>query len=151
MSMKLILIPLAVFLVIYPNAEYAIDCPSATSNPIGNDNCTHVKHILWQTVSVLSLTEFGLPSQCEVQACWWTQENNPDAFESHNVLPMEKIVDEELEVVKQLTENSKNLDEKVARLHLMKFGASLTELSKEQADYIGVEVEGPYKPEYYRY
>ena len=45
----------------------------------------------------------------------------------------------------------KHLDEMVARLHLKKIGASLTTLSKEQADYIGVKVEGPYKPEYYRY
>ncbi|MCK4837542.1 MAG: adenosylhomocysteinase [Desulfobulbaceae bacterium] len=45
----------------------------------------------------------------------------------------------------------KNLDEKVAMLHLKKIGATLTTLSKEQADYIGVKVEGPYKPEYYRY
>ena len=45
----------------------------------------------------------------------------------------------------------KHLDEKVARLHLDKVGAKLTKLSKEQADYIGVKVEGPYKPEYYRY
>ena len=45
----------------------------------------------------------------------------------------------------------KHLDEKVARLHLMRVGAKLTELSKAQADYIGVRVEGPYKPEYYRY
>jgi len=45
----------------------------------------------------------------------------------------------------------KSLDEMVARLHLNKIGANLTELSKEQADYIGVKVEGPYKPEYYRY
>jgi adenosylhomocysteinase len=45
----------------------------------------------------------------------------------------------------------KNLDEVVARLHLKKIGASLTTLSQEQADYIGVKVEGPYKPEYYRY
>ena len=45
----------------------------------------------------------------------------------------------------------KHLDEKVARLHLMKFGAKLTELSKEQAAYIGVPVEGPYKPQHYRY
>ncbi|MEO0593915.1 MAG: adenosylhomocysteinase [Myxococcota bacterium] len=45
----------------------------------------------------------------------------------------------------------KHLDEEVARLHLDKFGVSLTELSKDQADYIGVPVEGPYKPEYYRY
>jgi adenosylhomocysteinase len=45
----------------------------------------------------------------------------------------------------------KHLDEKVAKLHLEKIGVELTELSKEQADYIGVTVEGPFKPEYYRY
>jgi adenosylhomocysteinase len=45
----------------------------------------------------------------------------------------------------------KRLDEKVARLHLDKLGARLTELSKDQATYIGVPVEGPYKPEHYRY
>ncbi|MEQ9459417.1 MAG: adenosylhomocysteinase [Phycisphaeraceae bacterium] len=46
---------------------------------------------------------------------------------------------------------SKKLDEKVARLHLDKLGVKLTKLSKEQADYIGVDVDGPYKPEHYRY
>ena len=46
---------------------------------------------------------------------------------------------------------SKELDEEVARLHLDKLGAKLTILSKEQADYIGVKVGGPYKPEHYRY
>lgn len=45
----------------------------------------------------------------------------------------------------------KTLDEMVARLHLKKIGVNLTELSQKQADYIGVKVEGPYKPEYYRY
>jgi adenosylhomocysteinase len=45
----------------------------------------------------------------------------------------------------------KKLDEEVARLHLDKLGAKLTKLSKQQADYIGVPVEGPYKPEHYRY
>ena len=45
----------------------------------------------------------------------------------------------------------KKLDEEVARLHLDKLGAKLTELSSEQADYIGVPVDGPYKPEHYRY
>ncbi len=45
----------------------------------------------------------------------------------------------------------KQLDEKVARLHLNKLGVHLTRLSQEQAEYIGVPVEGPYKPEYYRY
>jgi adenosylhomocysteinase len=45
----------------------------------------------------------------------------------------------------------KHLDEEVARLHLAKFDAKLTEMSKDQADYIGVPVDGPYKPEHYRY
>ncbi|MFK7967181.1 MAG: adenosylhomocysteinase [Burkholderiaceae bacterium] len=45
----------------------------------------------------------------------------------------------------------KHLDEKVARLHLKKLGAQLTELSKDQADYLGVAVDGPFKPEAYRY
>lgn len=45
----------------------------------------------------------------------------------------------------------KHLDEKVAKLHLEKIGVELTELRKDQADYIGVKIEGPYKPEYYRY
>ena len=45
----------------------------------------------------------------------------------------------------------KHLDEKVARLHLAKFGAKLTELSADQASYIGVTVNGPYKAEHYRY
>lgn len=45
----------------------------------------------------------------------------------------------------------KHLDEKVARLHLDRIGAKLTQLTTAQADYIGVPIEGPYKPDYYRY
>ncbi|AGC76642.1 adenosylhomocysteinase [Nonlabens dokdonensis] len=45
----------------------------------------------------------------------------------------------------------KHLDEKVAALHLERMGAELTELKSDQAEYIGVKVEGPFKPEYYRY
>jgi len=45
----------------------------------------------------------------------------------------------------------KKLDEEVARLHLEKIGVKLTKLTKKQADYIGVPVDGPYKPEHYRY
>jgi adenosylhomocysteinase len=45
----------------------------------------------------------------------------------------------------------KKLDEEVARLHLDQLGIRLTELTQKQADYIGVPVEGPYKPDYYRY
>jgi adenosylhomocysteinase len=51
----------------------------------------------------------------------------------------------------RLTKLSKALDEKVARLHVEKLGASLTKLTKDQAQYIGVPLEGPYKPEHYRY
>lgn len=45
----------------------------------------------------------------------------------------------------------KHLDEEVARLHLGRVGAKLTKLTKEQADYLGINVNGPYKPDYYRY
>ena len=45
----------------------------------------------------------------------------------------------------------KKLDEKVARLHLAKLGVKLTKLTKEQAEYLGVPVEGPFKPDHYRY
>ncbi|MFZ5988178.1 MAG: adenosylhomocysteinase [Bacillota bacterium] len=45
----------------------------------------------------------------------------------------------------------KKLDEEVARLHLEKIGAKLTKLTQEQADYLGVAIEGPYKPDYYKY
>ena len=45
----------------------------------------------------------------------------------------------------------KKLDERVATLHLKKLGVELTRLTRDQADYIGVDVDGPYKPEYYRY
>jgi adenosylhomocysteinase len=45
----------------------------------------------------------------------------------------------------------KHLDEKVARLHLAKIGVELETLSADQAEYIGVKVEGPYKAEHYRY
>ena len=51
----------------------------------------------------------------------------------------------------EVTVLPKHLDEEVARLHLEKIGAKLTKLTQEQADYIGVPVEGPYKPEHYRY
>src|SRR6185503_10073874 len=45
----------------------------------------------------------------------------------------------------------KHLDEKVARLHLSKIGVELDELSSEQAEYLGIEKNGPFKPEHYRY
>jgi adenosylhomocysteinase len=45
----------------------------------------------------------------------------------------------------------KKLDEEVARLHLAKLGVKLTKLTKEQAEYIGVPINGPFKPDHYRY
>ena len=45
----------------------------------------------------------------------------------------------------------KHLDEKVAKLHLEKVGAQLTMLTSNQAEYLGIATEGPFKPEYYRY
>jgi len=45
----------------------------------------------------------------------------------------------------------KRLDEQVARLHLEPLGVKLTKLTKDQADYIGVPMDGPYKPDHYRY
>ena len=45
----------------------------------------------------------------------------------------------------------KHLDEEVARLHLDALGAHLTTMTKTQAEYLGVDVEGPYKPDHYRY
>ncbi|MFZ1714410.1 MAG: adenosylhomocysteinase, partial [Saprospiraceae bacterium] len=45
----------------------------------------------------------------------------------------------------------KHLDEMVARLHLEKIGVELDTLDTEQADYLGIKTEGPYKPDYYRY
>jgi adenosylhomocysteinase len=52
---------------------------------------------------------------------------------------------------KQVYTLPKHLDEKVARLHLDALGVQLTELTKGQAEYLGVDVAGPYKPEHYRY
>jgi adenosylhomocysteinase len=46
---------------------------------------------------------------------------------------------------------SKKLDEEVARLHLEKIGVKLTRLTEEQADYLGIPVDGPFKSEHYRY
>jgi adenosylhomocysteinase len=45
----------------------------------------------------------------------------------------------------------KHLDEEVARLHLTKLGVELTHLTVNQAEYLGVPIEGPYKPDHYRY
>lgn len=68
---------------------------------------------------------------------------------TNQTLAQIKLAAEKLE--KQVYTLPKELDEEVARLHLDRLGAKLTRLSSEQADYIGVNVEGPYKPDLYRY
>ena len=68
---------------------------------------------------------------------------------TNQVLAQLKIWKENLEIGVYML--PKILDEEVARLHLDKLGVKLTKLRKEQADYIGVSVDGPYKSEHYRY
>jgi adenosylhomocysteinase len=73
-----------------------------------------------------------------------------NSFTNQTIAQIELFTKNE-EYEKQVYVLSKQLDEKVARLHLDALGVHLTELSEEQAAYIGVPVEGPYKPEHYRY
>jgi len=68
---------------------------------------------------------------------------------TNQTLAQIKLASEKLD--KQVYTLPKELDEEVARLHLGRLGANLTRLTEEQAGYIGVKVEGPYKPEHYRY
>ena len=53
-------------------------------DPTGNEDCTMVKHMLWNTVSTLSLTEFGFPSD----KIFFVEENNPDAYHNHSLIPL---------------------------------------------------------------
>jgi adenosylhomocysteinase len=78
------------------------------------------------------------------------------SFVMSNSFSNQVLAQLELHVNREAYENRvyvlpKVLDEKVARLHLAALGVELTELTSEQADYIGVPVEGPYKPDHYRY
>ena len=70
---------------------------------------------------------------------------------TNQVLAQIELWEKQKELKPQVYVIPKKLDEEVARLHLGKIGVKLTKLSKAQADYIGVPVEGPYKPDYYRY
>ena len=72
------------------------------------------------------------------------------SFTNQTLAQMELHADAESYGI-SVTTLPKHLDEEVARLHLAKFDANLTEMSTDQADYIGVPVDGPYKPEHYRY
>ena len=84
--MRYFIIPLIllVFVALYPVAEYNFNCPTATSNPTGNEECTFIKQILWVTVSTLSLTEYGFPSD----KIFFAEENNPDAYHNHSLIPL---------------------------------------------------------------
>ncbi|MCW3049904.1 MAG: adenosylhomocysteinase, partial [Solirubrobacterales bacterium] len=73
-----------------------------------------------------------------------------NSFSNQTIAQIELFTKNE-EYAKQVYVLPKHLDEKVARLHLDALGVKLTRLSPEQADYIGVPVEGPYKPDHYRY
>ena len=73
-----------------------------------------------------------------------------NSFTNQTIVPIE-LATNRAKYEKKVYVLPKHLDEKVARLHLDKLGAKLTKLSKEQATYIGVPVEGPYKPDHYRY
>lgn len=70
---------------------------------------------------------------------------------TNQVLAQIELYNKQDEYEKQVYILPKKLDEEVARLHLEKIGVKLTVLTQEQADYIGVPVEGPYKPDHYRY
>ena len=85
-KMRYFIIPLLLlaFVAIYPFAEYSYDCPTTVTDPTGNEDCTFTKHMLWNTVSTLSLTEFGFPSD----KLFFVEENNPDAYHNHSVIPL---------------------------------------------------------------
>ena len=72
-----------------------------------------------------------------------------NSFTNQTIAQIELFTNEEY--AKRVYVLPKHLDEKVARLHLDALGVQLTALTDEQAAYIGVPVEGPYKPDHYRY
>jgi adenosylhomocysteinase len=73
-----------------------------------------------------------------------------NSFSNQTIAQIE-LFTKNTEYEKQVYVLPKHLDEKVARVHVDALGASLTKLTPEQAAYIGVPVEGPYKPDHYRY
>ena len=85
--MKYFVIPLLLllFVFIYPFTEYMVDCPTAVDNPVGNNDCTFTKHILWVVVAQLSLTEYGFPPDTLLN---FDETTNPDAAENWNYIPM---------------------------------------------------------------
>jgi adenosylhomocysteinase len=74
-----------------------------------------------------------------------------NSFTNQVIAQIEMFGKRELFAEKKVYVLPKHLDEKVARLHLAALGVGLTELTEDQAAYLGIPVEGPYKPEHYRY
>ena len=74
-----------------------------------------------------------------------------NSFTNQMIAQIELFSKTEEYEAKQVYVLPKHLDEKVARLHLAALGVELTELTPEQAAYLGIPVEGPYKPDHYRY
>jgi adenosylhomocysteinase len=70
---------------------------------------------------------------------------------TNQVIAQLELAGNACEYKKQVYVLPKHLDEKVARLHLDRLDAHLTELTEAQAKYLGIESEGPYKPDHYRY
>jgi len=70
---------------------------------------------------------------------------------SNQVIAQVELFTKHKEYDKEVYRLPKKLDEKVAKIHLAALGGELTKLSKDQAEYIGVDPEGPFKPEHYRY
>jgi adenosylhomocysteinase len=70
---------------------------------------------------------------------------------TNQVLAQIELFEKAEKYEKRVTMLPKQLDEEVARLHLQKLGVKLTKLTQKQSDYIGIPVEGPYKPDHYRY
>ena len=70
---------------------------------------------------------------------------------SNQVLAQMELHDKAEEFALGVFTLDKELDEKVARLHLDSLGVRLTELTENQADYLGISVNGPYKPQHYKY
>jgi adenosylhomocysteinase len=67
------------------------------------------------------------------------------------VIAQVELFTKHTEYNKEVYRLPKVLDEKVAKIHVLALGGELTKLTKDQAEYIGVDVEGPFKPEHYRY
>jgi adenosylhomocysteinase len=74
-----------------------------------------------------------------------------NSFTNQVIAQIELFTDTVGQYAKQVYVLPKHLDEKVARLHLNALGVKLTELTPEQAAYLGLPVDGPYKPDHYRY